>query len=141
MTKEQLLIPRVMCVGGKEGERNYPGSQFKTGEILTREKRYSDVYLTDNGRSYIFCFLADKFPHLFRAMPWWEGRQPEDMPLFVRNKTSIPVAFIKVDEWVNDEKGGWDFREGGRWHQHVWAVEPATLEEYEDYQKRRGDDL
>lgn len=78
LTKEQLLIHRVMCVGGKEGEPNYPGSPFKSGDILKLGKSELFYWGVDKDEMISVQFV-DQFPHLFRPMLWWEGRKPEEM--------------------------------------------------------------
>jgi hypothetical protein len=118
-----------MCTG-TPGKPLWPYCPWKHGEIILLNSK------EDETNRYNKDFISE-YPHLFRPMPWYEGRTAEEMPEYVKNKSAIPVTYLKVDEWADDEKGGWDFRCGGRWHQHAWAVEPCTEAEYIAYQNSK----
>jgi len=148
LTKDQLLIPRVMCVGTQPGTINYPDSEFVTGEILMFGKSLThsgDEIINDNGcfwkqdqSAYISKRYAEAFPHLFRPMPWWEGRNPEDMPKWVKfseNYMNFKAGSVYETEcWSDKHYDCIQFRseEGlcgvpfGKW------VAPATEQEYWD---------
>lgn len=34
MTPQELLIPRVLCIGTEVGKKHYPRSAYETGQIL-----------------------------------------------------------------------------------------------------------
>ena len=131
LTKQQLLSPRVLCIGGEQGKPNYTGSQFKTGEILTKEKRYNDVYLTDNNRSYIFCWHADRFPHLFKPLQWWYGRTVEEMPEYIL--ASKTYGIVKVNEWRCMGELCLALTDDGMLSAANWEFEPADESDYELY--------
>ena len=148
LTKEQLLIPRVMCVGTEPGKLIWPWSTLVSGQILTP---------THNGVNYAYSFTdlltgeelwldengIAKFPNLFRPMPWWEGRNPEDMPKWVKfseNYMNFKAGSVYETEcWSDKHYDCIQFRseEGlcgvpfGKW------VAPATEQEYLDYQKQK----
>lgn len=143
LTKEQLLIPRVMCVGTEPGTQNYPGSLFKTGDILYLEdSKYfyaldggTDTCISNPKLSY---HDAEKFPHLFRPMQWWEGRDKTDLPKYVKNIKSGRVfkavwdcfKFKGVKEWsLILQQNGIPINPD--------RFEPATSQEYLDYQKQK----
>ena len=134
LTKEQLLIPRVMCVGGKEGEPNYPGSQFKVGQVLTQCVLYGDeVFVHEDFSKPIYSSFAFKFPHLFRPMPWWEGRSIEDMPLFVK---ITKTGEVKMVEKYDPEYMSVKFVED-EFYDSLMIYTPATEQEYLEYQNRK----
>lgn len=61
LSVEQLMQPRYMVIA------DYPGNVQDIGY----------VFRSDIGEYY------DKFPAVFRRMPWYEGRKVEDMPKYV----------------------------------------------------------
>lgn len=144
LTKEQLLIPRVMCVGGKEGEPNYPGSQFKVGQVLTQCVLYGDeVFVHEDFSKPIYSSFAFKFPHLFRPMPWWYGRKPEEMPDWVYYISMKGIKEVrKVIHWEFFE-GHWMWKsecgEVGNffYYKDDEQYQPATEQEYLEYQNRK----
>jgi len=88
LNKQQLLIPRVLCIGGKEGEPNYPGSKFKTGDVLLL-LHYIYYKCTIGGKFIpthtVLSETVNQFPHLFKPLPWWEMRDKSDLPKYVKN--------------------------------------------------------
>jgi hypothetical protein len=99
MTKEQLLIPRVMCVGTKEGTQNFPGSDYLTGTILEPDGKDAKgiYYYRLKNRLFIYIDEVENYPNCFRPMPWWEGRKPEDMPEYVT------VNLLGSLQWMANE--------------------------------------
>lgn len=156
LTKEQLLIPRVMCVGTKEGFEIWPGSsmasdKFVTGGILTLDTKtiIGTCFKDWTGREWYMAKL-NQFPHLFRPMPWWEGRKPEDMPEYVTvnllgslqwmaNEIKTGAVYkLDADFKYNYYKGhylGIQYNNGGGTLGEYLL--PATEQEYLDYQKQK----
>jgi len=109
LTPEQLLIPRVMCIGTEVGTPNYPGSNWDTGDVLTYAQYDKTVYLHKYDGPNIphiwFLEMEDcekylkQFSHLFRPMPWYEGRKPEEMPEYVTYEGQI----LKVNNWIVED--------------------------------------
>ncbi len=92
LTKQQLLIPRVLCLGEK-GKRIWPGSIWLGGDIIEESPRHGDLmYCDTDGPRY------SDFPHLFKPLPWWYGRTVEEMPLYVN--TNCVYGVLKVQKWV-----------------------------------------
>jgi len=130
-----------MCVGGKEGDPNYPNSPVNTGDILE---------LTIHGYVFIACYgvtvtrdTVSKYPHLFRPMPWWEGRQPEDMPDWVYYISMKGIKEVrKVIHWEFFE-GHWMWKsecgEVGNffYYKDEDQYQPADESEYQEYQKQK----
>lgn len=62
---------------------DYPGNEFKVGEIL-EEAHDGARIISQNTGVYIDWMKVKKYPHLFKPLEWWEDRKPEDMPEFVK---------------------------------------------------------
>jgi len=115
MTKD-FLKPRFKLIA------DYPGNSQPVGNIT----------IEDATASYF-----RKFPANFKELKWYEEREPNEMPLFIKNKTSIPVTYTKVDYWKQIKR-----KDLGSYVQllmvvngkendiNFWAIEPATEEEY-----------
>jgi hypothetical protein len=85
LTKEQLLQPRYLCTG-THGKPLWHNSFFTHGDVIQTD--YKGWYeLTDKaGNLHLFKpeYFLD-FPHLFKPLPWWYGRKPDEMPTHVRS--------------------------------------------------------
>lgn len=118
MTPEQLLIPRYKVI------ESYPKSPFKIGDILYKyefEDTYNYCYST-NPDILLQGTTGDKrdvenFPKIFKKMSWWEDRNPEDLPKYLKeNDTGL---IVKPTEYfidgnlaayytgVKEKKGKW----------------------------------
>lgn len=94
MTIEQLMIPRVMCKGNKKGEAIWPFSPYLDGMVLELDD--TDYYHLPGYKLVrpIAKCLTDEHPHLFRPMPWYEGRKPEEMPTYLKSKNNERVVKV-----------------------------------------------
>ena len=154
LTKQQLLIPRVLCIGGKEGEPNYPFSMFTTGVILVKNSEY--VYKSTGKFEFsILSEIVDKFPHLFSQMPWWEGRKVDELPDYVKqtgmeDSAGNPVQDVVMKVKKHHSAGNGEWRDDsinifcadsyltgtpGSFSYAGW--EPADLSDWEEYQKQK----
>lgn len=142
MTKEQLLIPRVMVIGTEQGKMNYPGSNFRTGEVL---QMYGRWYERENKSPYVSIKASDvaKFPNCFKPLPWWYGRKPEEMPDWVYYISMKGIKEVrKVIHWEFFE-GHWMWKsecgEVGNffYYKDDEQYQPATEQEYLDYIKQK----
>ena len=132
LTKQQLLIPRVLCIGAEAGKRLYPHSEVFVGDILTLD-HFGHVFISETGRWVGKADISD-FPHLFKPIPWWE-RDERELPDFVWQKEDI----YSVDKY--------DLKRGYIWlvppeFGHSAPVEldtttPADLSDYQEYQKQK----
>ena len=160
MTKEQLLIPRVLCIGGKPGDPNYPGSRFMTGDIIEQNGR---DYWGIKADAWISQTTVDRYPNLFKPLPWWYGRTVEEMPEYVKTDYKDSTTgdglrngvVFKVEKWVTEificvdglqslahldgYKPSWLHRfpewENGR--VNACHLIPADESEYQEYQKQK----
>lgn len=152
LTKQQLLIPRVLCIGGKEGEPNYPGSRFMTGDIIEQNGR---DYWSIKADAWLNQTTVKKFPHLFQPLPWWYGRTVEELPDYVKqtgmeDSAGNPVQDVVMKVKKHHSAGNGEWRDDsiniffadsyltgtpGSFTYAVW--EPADESEYQEYQKQK----
>lgn len=139
-TPQELFIPRVICIGGKEGKQNYPSSPFITGEILVKWGR---DYWNKDKTVWINASYADTFKSNFRPIEWWEFRKPEEMPEYVitayKNEAvgNIMLAngiVFKVEKWVTDTFIGVD---GEQFLAHLEGYKPSYLYRYPEWENGR----
>ena len=153
LSKEQLMIPRVLCIGGKEGEPNYRNSPVNTGDVLE---------LTIHGYLFQACYgvivtrdTVSKFPHLFKPLPWWYGRTVEELPDYVKqtgmeDSAGNPVQDVVMKVKKHHSAGNGEWRDDsinifcadsyltgtpGSFTYAGW--EPADESEYQEYQKQK----
>ena len=137
LTKKQLLIPRVLCIGGKDGEPNDTRGLWITGEIYTYKKHESDgyeCYINDANTLAMPVNYPDKFPHLFKPLPWWYGRTVEEMPEYVKNEYHV----FNVEKWVIDKTAYLGFVYVHKGYKELSIdLTPADESEYQEYQKQK----
>ena len=80
MTNEELMTPRFKVID------DYPNSLFKIDEILTGNER---IYCDENSKRY------SDFPNIFKPLEWWEERELEDLPKYLKDDFYI----IKVEKY------------------------------------------
>lgn len=139
LTKQQLLIPRVLCIGGKEGEPNYPGSMVKTGEVLTLCTGITNGRYYESKDGHLI-HLPLNFPNCFKPLPWLYGRTMEEMPEYI----TVDGDTLKAEEYdlyppvVNGVSGlVWV-----RLNEKLLPIDlrkaaPADLSDYLEYQKQK----
>lgn len=125
MTPEELLTPRFKVIA------NYPNSPFKIGDILIQKINKPNTFLVE-GRTYNDRY-PDNYPAIFREMNWWEERDINDMPEYV--KKAYKDTFYKIEKWhshntmcriVDKPYSG-----------YVQSFIPATEEEYNAQNKSK----
>jgi len=132
MTHE-LLTPRYKV------EADYPNSPFKVGDILMIEKHELHEFVR-HGHLVTLHSTIQQYPHLFRRMNWWEQRQIDDMPEYVKCVDSDCTEYFKVTDWVFSEEENClckvdDDVYTGIGYDYEGNITPATETEYLDYLK------
>jgi hypothetical protein len=99
---EDLLRPRYKVIA------DYPGSQYRIGNVVIYNPN-RDVSVES------FESWLSRFPVVFRRLEWWEDREENEMPEYVKliedNYPAIEIGtVIKVAEWCNE--GGFRLKEG-----------------------------
>ncbi len=120
--------------------RHYPSSSFVEGDIVVQKKMVKGLslegqlfwlYTNSSGKLVHTQIDISLYPHLFRALNWWEYRKVEDMPKYVKPI----VASQYVYEFVSMDK---DSASSMLVRTHTGAVRPiyagsvaiATEEEF-----------
>lgn len=139
LSKEQLLEKRFEVIAP------YPHMPWEVGDILI-EDSYGELKGITAGYpctdKQITIDDVDKHPHLFKPLSWWEKRQIEDFPAYVK---------------ILYSPESWEFTVGSIRHVSGWTmlehtnrvvcdlfpvtvktgqlnyIEPATKEEYLEY--------
>src|ERR1044072_2667751 len=122
-----LLKPRYKVIA------DYPGNAYKLGDIITFvEDGCSELianYSAVNGdRTRLMSAKkkSDKYPHLFKKLEWWEGRNLEEMPEYLNCPSR--KMFFKVEKWHKSY-----FIMNGRQKMQYKNYKPASAAEYEAY--------
>lgn len=133
-----LLKPRYIAIA------DYPGYTFEIGKILDDE---------------IIIESMIKYPHLFRKLEWWEERNIEDMPIYLKfDEDRNTISYINKDEepeihkvkrhWATSIDTHWRYGDKecfiSEWHNKQYSYNsfvPATKEEYDDFCKLTNEDL
>lgn len=137
LIKTELLIPRVLCIGGKEGEPNYPGSRFMTGDIIEQNGR---DYWSIKADAWLNQTTVKKFPHLFQPLQWWYGRTVEEMPRYVNTNSVYGIRKVKEWAFIKGEKlDRWRVEDtrGEIYSTFHLDITPADESEYQEYQKQK----
>ena len=127
MTPEQLMQPRFKVIA------DYPDNhRWNVGTILDRDwSRYPG----DDETKEPIWKISD-FPHLFKELEWWEEREVEDMPKYVKSIANGSIVKEVTTYSLNDNMFYADYR-GYSLHYYLKFFEPATKEEYEEYQESK----
>ena len=102
MTQEQvekLLQPRYKLIA------DYPSNIDDIGTVY-------EIDLSD-GHGIDFEMTCKKYPNLFRELEWWEEREIEDMPMYLKqtgmvdDDNTLPDWCFKVKKHFNAGNGEW----------------------------------
>lgn len=125
MSVEDLLKPRFKVIA------DYPNSCLRVGYIIDKPTPILYIQSYANGVSDMETFA--QYPHLFKALKWWEDRTIENMPKYVKNEDGAVYKVIGYDTnmvlTVKDYKGINHFKAASM---HL----PSTEEDYIDYIKK-----
>ena len=141
LTKQQLLIPRVLCIGTKEGEPNDTSRDYISGNIITVGDYLSNSdFLSMKATAEYLGGLVEKFPHLFKPLPWWYGRTVEEMPRYVNTNSVYGIRKVKEWAFIKGEKlDRWRVEDtrGEIYSTFHLDITPADESEYQEYQKQK----
>lgn len=120
--EQLLMLPRYMVIALWPFDCNY-----EIGHVLTLEYDafYEDyVYKHD---PFITKGKLDLYPHLFRAMAWYEGRKVEELPKYLKLTLTHGTRFFNIEpsNYLDKEFMKWKF--GGH---TLKDFQPTTAEEY-----------
>jgi len=119
-------------MGEEKGKRLYPHSDVSVGDILTIDP-LGHVYASDTGK-WVGKAQVAEFPHLFRPMPWWEHRNPEDMPEYLK----LDIGYVKeVESYSSTEGLDYVYFQNDHCSYPLYMTIPATFKEYQEYKKQK----
>lgn len=75
---ENLLKPRWKVIA------NYPNSPYKIGQILNNDWHEYDLPANELFSIATIYFEAHQYPAIFKKLEWWEERDIEEMPEYVK---------------------------------------------------------
>ena len=121
MSNEELMMPRYKVIA------DYPFSPFMIGAII----HHNGEAISDLAKN------IHLYPYLFKKLEWWEERQVNDMPKYVKMNCYIKPCTdnhenieLKKGQIFIPEKWGLNSFEIGHWVFSVKLIEPSTEEEY-----------
>ena len=136
MSNENFMMPRYKLI------EDYPNSEFRVGDVLEFKHihPYPNYSLKFGVDKIVFPEYIDDFPHLFKKLQWWEDRNPEEMPKYlkmisyIKPCTNNPENFeLKKGQVFKPGKFSINSFEIGHWIFSTQLTIPATKEEYESY--------
>lgn len=134
LTPEQLLHPRYEVIA------DYPNSIFNVGHILTQNTQNKNRFevIIDYITGYAWVNNPEKYPNIFHKLEWWEKRNIEDMPEYVKGKSLISGNYgvVKIYNWQHFD-GWWKANNKHVISEDVFNlyeyIEPATETDYQNY--------
>lgn len=132
-TVEELLNPRYKVIAG------WPNAAIPVATILTLKGSTWEA-ATPMGESpwyRIDEYDFNEWPHLFKKLEWYEDRQLEEMPEYIKFYVPLPqkVKYGKVVNWIPKIDCMWVQVESNPSQNLVLGSEdfPCTKEEYNQY--------
>lgn len=136
MTPEELLKPRYIVIADyPEIERH----NIKIGDVITTEATAMYADKIQDGTPVV-AIDHEIFPAIFKKLEWWEEREEEDMPDYVKMSRTNEVFHVdgrNIRHEFSAMRGyfGLKYQTGGG--TYIGDGEPrflpATKEEYENY--------
>jgi hypothetical protein len=78
---KKLMIPRYILIA------DYPNNAQAVGSIISSDEAIIDPT--------IWCETRDKYPNIFKKLGWWENRDINEMPDYVKNEKGIVKKVFK----------------------------------------------
>lgn len=135
LTKQKLLIPRVLCIGGNDGEPNDTSGDFITGDILTQTVKSVHKWKSEKLKHSVYLdpdFIS-KFPHLFRRLAWCDYRDDNievDYVRYIKTGAVLPVSHTVYN-------GKMFFIGPSKKYEPGIRFEPADESDYLEYQNSK----
>lgn len=144
LTVDELLIPRFIVRGTKEGTKNYPKSPFLSGQIIAMKRKTTrfpimgennsenwetDIDKKGGGFDLYSITFFEEFPSLFHPLEWWEMRTPEQMPDYVKNNAGAVYKVLRMSNIIKGFVGGTINGNSGYFSSYSGLL-PATEAEY-----------
>ncbi len=124
LTPQELLRKRVIV------ENKWPGCNFTVGDILINDGDYYWQVGVLVWRGKVHKTHIEPYPYLMRPLSWWEGRDENDMPEYLKAPSGIIVTVNDRKEFVG--------RSYANDLEYLYAdFLPATQSEYDPFIKQR----
>lgn len=133
MSIEELLKPRFEVIA------EYPNCNFKIGDILKPIKNATNnwYFIEKEYEPVLLLEVIEKYSHLFKKLQWFEKRNEEEMPKYLKHTLSdksttyhkvksYDLSNPKFIEWKFDDKEWGNF---GMWAKDFNYM-PCSEEEY-----------
>lgn len=151
---EELMKPRVKVTAP------YPGSKIPVGTILVPNRfdgKDNGQWVTTDpeDKNCLYGFDPLLYPHLFKPLEWWEERDKNDMPMYLKQTGMVnssgehsPDWYLKIRNHFQAGNGEWrdnsynifcaelDYRTTGIGMSYA-SFFPATETEYNEYLKTK----
>ncbi len=127
MTKDELMRARFKVIA------DYPKQIYQIGDILVVFDTVNDC---ENYKGNGIAILNEtnelqKYPVIFKSLQWWEDRDRDDLPKYIKDEDGDVVRLMAVaphtksDEYVtHDELFQWS---------SLYNCEPSSEDEYFKY--------
>lgn len=83
----------------------------------------------------------EKYPHLFRKLNWWDKRNIEDMPTYIKSETQVVKPDWQLEEWMGNKYLRAYDSSAKKYNMSLsfklQLFEPATEQEYLEFVKKK----
>ena len=93
LSKEELLMPRWKVIA------DFPGNvYFYVGEIFELPKEYIKqmMVIGNDDEEVDFEVNPELYPAIFKKLDWWEEREFNELPKYVKNKDGVYETFFRT---------------------------------------------
>jgi hypothetical protein len=117
MSIEELMKPRYKVVA------DYPNAFAIVGSVWHEDERAHYVMHHEE-------LDVEKYPHLFKKLQWWEERDIEDLPQYIKWTNSEGHFVRHTPEWKYIKEDLYMMLDGKDYAKVHKDDLPATIEEY-----------
>lgn len=127
-----LLMPRYKVIA------DYPEMPFSLNQIIDINTNWlgeaSYEWADYDGMRRVYQTELNQYPHLFKPLSWWEDRDFNDMPEYIKAKERDgSYVLYKITGWNFGEYTTGYFENGVPISMEENDILPATEEEYTQY--------
>lgn len=130
LSPEELLMPQYKVIAPYPTMR---ADGWEVGSIIKLNVKLDSgaFALHDHDHFKVNCWFQE-YPHLFKKLEWWEGREIEEMMGYVKNTMS--GYCFKVSGWRKEFGDLVACERGSIPVKASWLI-PITKEEFDNYKK------
>jgi len=131
MNAQELMKPRFEVIA------DYPNCPFKVKDLIYNKFKY--IFGTDNTNQVLTLKDIEKYPHLFKKLNWWDKRNIEDMPTYIKSESQVVKPKWEMEEWRGKKYWRAYDLEAAKYNMSLSFkldyFEPATEQEYLEFKK------